>query len=89
MLWLPVLLLMIILYWLEFLPENCFDQLIESIHKNRHDERKIIVVDENNILLDGQHRACVLADMYGVDSYIKVLKIWDIKKMIRRFLSHR
>lgn len=74
---------------LPLMTKDRFDHLIESIRKNGYDERKIIVVDENNILLDGQHRACVLADQFGVDSSVRVLKIWDVKKMIRRFLLHR
>lgn len=63
-----------------------FDHLIESINQNGFDERKIIIVNNQNTVLDGQHRACVLAAKYGVDSNIRVLKIWDIKRNILRFL---
>ena len=68
---------------LPLMKKERYDCLIESIRKNGYDERKIIVVDQHNVLIDGQHRACILANMYGEDSYIRVLKIWDLKRLFR------
>ena len=63
-----------------------FDCLIESIRNNGYDKKKIIIVNDQNVLLDGQHRACVLASIFGINSEVRALKIWDIKKIIRRVL---
>ena len=64
-----------------------YDQLIESINKNGYDERSVIIVNDWNCIIDGQHRACVLANELGEDSYVRVLKITNLKKIIRRFLD--
>ena len=71
---------------LPLMTKERFDRLIDSINKNGYDERKISIVDDQNILLDGQHRACILANKYGADSTIRVIKIWDFKRIIARFL---
>ena len=59
-----------------------YDRLIESINQYGYDERHIIIVNERNILKDGQHRACILANKYGEDSYVRVLKIWDLRQIL-------
>lgn len=74
---------------LPLMTKERFDKLIESVNKNGYNENKIIIVDNKNTLLDGQHRACILASKYGEESYIRVLKIWDIKKILRRILIRR
>ena len=71
---------------LPLMKKERYDHLIESINQKGYDERNIIIVDDRNTLLDGQHRACVLANKYGLGSEIKVLKIWDIKKMYHRIV---
>ena len=53
-----------------------FQELIESIEKNGYDERHILVVDQKNVIMDGQHRACILLAKYGEGYTVKVLKIW-------------
>ena len=52
-----------------------FQALVDSIDRNGYDARKVIVVDYNNILLDGQHRACVLLKKFGEDYTPTVLRI--------------
>ncbi len=71
---------------LPLMTKERFDGLIESIDKDGYDERYISIIDDQNVLLDGQHRICILANKYGVESYIRVLKIWDIKRIVVRIL---
>lgn len=52
-----------------------YEALIRSMDGQGYDEEHIIMVDENNILKDGQHRACLLAHRYGQDREIQVLEV--------------
>ena len=52
-----------------------FKKLISSIEKNGYDDKYPIVIDNNNIIWDGQHRACILLNKYGPKHEVKVLKI--------------
>ena len=52
-----------------------YDELISSMKKQGFDEEHIIMVDENNIVKDGQHRACWLAWKYGLDYEVEVLQV--------------
>ncbi|MBO7218785.1 MAG: hypothetical protein J6V40_02290, partial [Clostridia bacterium] len=56
--------------------EERFNNLIQSIEKNGYNNENIVIVDENNILKDGQHRLSVLCKMFGEDHEINVLKIY-------------
>ena len=71
---------------LPMMSKERYDCLIESMNQNGYDERHIIVVNEQNILKDGQHRACILANKYGEDSYVRVLKIWDLRQILIKLL---
>lgn len=55
--------------------EKRFKDLIKSIDKNGYDEKCILVVNEKNIILDGQHRACILLYKYGEEYEQKVLQV--------------
>lgn len=57
-----------------------FDKLVNSISENGYDNRCIIIVNERNMICDGQHRACVLAYKYGMDYQINVLEVEMINK---------
>ena len=72
---------------LPLMSKERYDHLIKSINQNGYDERHIIIVNEQNLLKDGQHRACILAKKYGTDSYVRVLKIWDLKQILKRTLE--
>ena len=65
-----------------------FDALISSIDEKGFDDRYIVVVDEDNIICDGQHRSCVLLNKYGEDHVIKVLKIYFDKQLIKKSLRY-
>ena len=55
-------------------PEN-FTKLYKEILKYGYDIKKgIIVVDQNNTICDGLHRACILLFMHGENFKIPVLK---------------
>lgn len=53
-----------------------FNRLIKSIEEHGYDKRYVIVVNRDNIILDGQHRACCLLKMYGEDYMPTVLKLY-------------
>ena len=53
-----------------------FDELIRSMEQNGYDERYILVVDRDNVIVDGQHRACCLLKLYGEDHRVKVLRVF-------------
>ena len=52
-----------------------FDALRESM--SEYDSRKMPVLwGDENILMDGQHRCCILLDRFGPDREIEVLRLW-------------
>ncbi|MBP3546565.1 MAG: hypothetical protein J6K16_05480 [Alphaproteobacteria bacterium] len=52
-----------------------YDKLISSV--NRHyDEKMMPIISQDNIILDGQHRCCILLKKYGPLHKIKVCKIY-------------
>lgn len=53
-----------------------YDALINSLAKTGYDQKKVIIVNFNNEILDGHHRACWLWSEYGGDFQVTVLKIW-------------
>lgn len=65
-----------------------FDKLVRSIDKNGYDDRNIIMVNERNMICDGQHRACYLAYKFGLDYKINVLEVEMInkKQLIKLFI---
>ena len=52
-----------------------YDELISSMKEQGFDEEHIIMVNEENIVKDGQHRACWLAWKYGLDHEVEVLEV--------------
>lgn len=54
-----------------------FDQLIQSIEKNGLNEENVVVVNKNNIIMDGQHRCCYLLYKYGRDYEVPCLRIYE------------
>ena len=57
-----------------------YEKLISSLETNGYNNSNIILVDDRNVIADGQHRACYLAYKYGIDYKIKVLEIMRINK---------
>lgn len=64
-------------YNLSIMSLQRFEELIDSVEKNGYDEKDIVVVNQDNILLDGQHRCCYLMYKYGGDYEIPVLRLYD------------
>ena len=62
--------------------------LQESLNKNYPvDNKYIILFNDRNIIKDGQHRVAVLADTYGLDAEIEVMRFYfNGKKHIYRSL---
>jgi hypothetical protein len=55
---------------------KAFDDLFKSVKKHGYDPTKsVICINSENILLDGQHRACCLLYLYGEDYEINVVKV--------------
>ncbi len=54
---------------------NRYNTLIKSIETSGFKEHSMPVIDKNNIIMDGQHRCCILLHKYGPDHVIKALKI--------------
>jgi len=65
---------------LPIMTSDKFDSLIESIEKNGYDDKRIILVQDDNLIYDGQHRATVLAFLKGLDFRISVLEVVVITK---------
>lgn len=65
---------------LPLMSEERFADLYRSISEKGYDPKHIIIVSEKNVLLDGQHRACCLADLYGLDFEIDVLEVVNINR---------
>ena len=60
-------------------PET-FRELIDAIHRNGYDDsQSSIVVDQFNIVLDGQHRGSILLAELGEDTPIDVVKVWRLR----------
>lgn len=55
--------------------ETRFEQLRQSMD-TQYDERRMPVLSQDNILMDGQHRCCLLLHKYGPEYAVKVLKIY-------------
>ena len=53
---------------------NRFEQLIENLNKE-FNPKMMPVIDQNNVILDGQHRSCFLLHKYGEDYEVTVLKL--------------
>lgn len=57
-----------------------FNQLIKSISRSDFDgTSKLIVVNEDNVIMDGQHRCCYLLYKYGENYQVPVLRIYEVQ----------
>lgn len=65
-----------------FRSKNEYDKLIKELSLNNYDILKgAICVDYNNLILEGQHRACIILKKYGPRYKIPVVKILYNEKM--------
>lgn len=55
-----------------------FNELIDNIKKHGYDKKKPIVVTNEDIVWDGQHRACILLYLKGGDYVTSVIKLFPI-----------
>ena len=56
-----------------------YKKLIKKINEDNYNNKQLIVINQNNSILDGQHRACYLLKKFGPNHKIKVLKIYESK----------
>ncbi len=61
---------------LPLMTKKRFDDLIESIDENGFDRKSLPIINQDNVIQDGQHRSCYLLYKYGPDYEVDVLKIW-------------
>ena len=76
---------------LPYMTQERFDSLIQSIDANGYNPHFVIVLDQNNIIYDGQHRACYLMHKYGGDYRVPVLKITSLTQahpMLHKFYKN-
>lgn len=55
--------------------EAKYKNLINSIRQNNFNPKKLPIINSDNIILDGQHRCCILMHKYGGEHKIPILKI--------------
>lgn len=54
---------------------NSYNDLKNDINESGYDPAKgIIVLDDDNVLIDGQHRCCLLLKKYGEDYTVKAVR---------------
>lgn len=63
---------------LDIMSENRFDELIDSIEQNGFDSHSAVVVNGDNILMDGQHRCCYMLYKYGEDYKLPCVRIYEL-----------
>ncbi len=57
----------------DLMSQQRFDNLIDSMDKNGNNNKNNIVLVDDNLIWDGQHRCCWLLSKYGKDFVINVL----------------
>ena len=61
--------------------KESFDKLIENLSLNEYSiNQGAICIDNNNLILEGQHRACILLNKHGPNYVIPVVKITYTEK---------
>ena len=81
-------------YKLDIMSRERFDALIESIETNGFTDENVVVVNEDNVIMDGQHRCCYMMYKYGEDYRIPCLRLYSTdyfkpKKRMMRVLDNR
>ena len=52
-----------------------YENLIKSVKEKGYDNKHLIVIDQRNVILDGQHRACILCYLNDKNKEFKILKV--------------
>ena len=66
-----------------------FDKLISDLDANDYDLKKgAIVINQLNIIMDGQHRSSILCNKYGMNHKVKVVKIHYLYLGIRTYINY-
>lgn len=68
---------------------NTFNKLINTIEIEDYDIKKgIVIVDQFNCILDGQHRVCILRNKYGEEYVIRALKLYYLYRSPKILFSN-
>lgn len=60
---------------------EAFLSLKKEVLANGYDlSRGAIVIDQFNIIVEGQHRCCILLDEYGANHRVNVVRVWRFVK---------
>ncbi|MBE6448523.1 MAG: hypothetical protein E7018_04400 [Alphaproteobacteria bacterium] len=57
-----------------------FDTLIKSLDEKGYDPKSIIILDFDNVIMDGSHRSSYLLHKYGPDFQVNVLRLKTKKR---------
>lgn len=66
--------------------ESLFRNLIDGFGKNYDPQKGIIVIDQLNCVVEGQHRCCILLKKYGEAHKITVLRLVYSNYSIRVYM---
>lgn len=66
-----------------------FNDLKDSIIENGYDGSYPVIVDEKNIILDGQHRAAIMAYINGTDSVVNAVRIYTLNEDGNDFFPYK
>lgn len=69
---------------LDIYSKERFDALIQSLDNDGFDKEKAIVIDENNVLLDGQHRCCYLLYRFGENFEVPAVRVYQYTEKKKR-----
>jgi ADP-heptose:LPS heptosyltransferase/SAM-dependent methyltransferase len=71
-------------------PIERYIELQKSIEDNGYNPRNIIILTKDNLLADGQHRACILMHKYGSEYVVTVLTVRLVHKIdIQKALAQK
>lgn len=62
---------------LDIMSRERFDLLMKSIDEKGFENESVIVVNEDNIIMDGQHRCCYMMYKFGEEYKIPVLRVYE------------
>lgn len=80
------------LFGLNIMSRERFDRLMKSLDEKGFERENAVVINQDNVLLDGQHRCCYMLYKYGGDYRIPCVRIYEksaFEQKIKDFLKNR
>ncbi|MGN0596113.1 MAG: rhamnan synthesis F family protein [Ruminiclostridium sp.] len=75
-------------YGLDIMSLERFERLADSLDRNGFENEYVVVVNKDNVLLDGQHRCCYMLYKYGEDYEVPCLRIQEISLVGQSFKNY-